>query len=107
MEETLSAHERNFIPRKELAKWALASLTALIIGCVTFYFTTNANFEANKEVDKQQAEDIRALKTEKASAVDIEYIREDMRGMKDDLRDLKAGNQRIYEILLEKEKEMK
>lgn len=86
--------------KKEFIKWLLAGISGLFVLCISFYFTTNSRLNDHEEK-------IQILTSEKASSKDIEYMREDMRGMKDDLRDVKAGNQRIYEILLEKDKGVK
>lgn len=83
--------------KKEFIKWLLAALGGLIVLCVSFYFTTNSRLN-----DHEQK--LQMLSIEKASSKDIDYLikRTDEQGQ--DIRDLKANSQRIYEILLEKEK---
>ena len=88
----MSSEEKSEV-KNSIRKEFLIPGLAFILAVVGFYYNTNSSLAEHKE-------ELSSLKMEIRGKASIE----DMKDLKQDMRDLQASNQKILEILLEKQK---
>jgi uncharacterized membrane protein (DUF106 family) len=85
------------IVRKELTLPILGVIGSLVITLTTFYFNTNNSISDLEEK-------VNELQGEIKSKANADEVKEKIYNLHQDVRDLQATNQKILEILLERDK---